>query len=163
MKAMWLAIVALPLACAVPCQARVGACSESFDLYAECNASTLVMDSLVLGRYSASPALPSTVCVDKRTALSDLKILNVTTQKIGDAGDLAVLATIDSARSLDLLEFSKRYIGRNMVMVKQGKVLRVAALRSLLPNGSIASGVVDQGDADGLRDAIRGKCGLQGR
>jgi len=159
MKTIWMVAIALLAACVVPCRAGALVCGETLDLYAECNASTTATDSLVLTRSQALSTLQSTVCVDRRTGLLDLKILNAEVMKFEYTGDLFVQATVDSSRSADLLEFSKRYIGRNMVVIKSGQALKVAALRSLLTSEHIALGVGSQGDADALRDVINGQCG----
>jgi hypothetical protein len=159
MKTIWMAAIVLFAGCVVPCQARAFVCSETIDLYAECSATTMANDSLVLARSPALPVLQATVCVDRRTGLLGLKILNAEVMKFEYTGDLLVQINVDSSRPADLLEFSKKYIGRNMVVIKNGQVLKLAALRSLLPSGHIALGVGSQGAADALMDAINGQCG----
>lgn len=162
MKTPWMVALAVSAASVAPCHAKTPGCGEVLDLYAECSAVTSEADRLVLTRSPASPKLQTPVCVDKRTALSRLNVLETDVQKLEDTGDLVVLTTIDSSRSMDLLEFSKKYIGQNMVTVKKGRVLRIARLGSLLPSGMFASGVASQDDAAALMNAIGGSQCSQG-
>lgn len=157
MKTMWMVASVLFATCVTPCQAREPVCGETLDLYAECSGSTMATDRLVLARSPTLPGLQPAVCVDKRTGLFGLKILNAEVMKLEYSGDLLVQTTVDS--SADLLEFSKTYIGRNMAVIKNEQVLKVSALRSLLPSEHIAFGVGSQGEADALMKAIMGECG----
>lgn len=159
MKTLWMAFLVLFAACTGPCQASAPACSETFDLYAGCNALTPETDRLALMHAPGSTILQPAVCIDERTGLLGLKVIHADVQKIEDTGDLIVLTTIDSSRSSDLLAFSTKYIGRQMVMVKEGNVLKASTLNSLLPNGNIGSGVASQNDAAALMEAINGQCG----